>query len=200
MVIPAPVLHQHLEVHQPPALLAQPRQLVDARPLEGEPPAVEALVVGGAHGRAGPVARGVTAADASLHPALLPGAALGSAAHGPAGRRLADAPFGAGGVPPELLAQAVEAALEEAAALASGDAPVGVEGEALLALAGLHAGRGGAVGRGGGVVAGGGAGGAAGGVVAVLRAGESCGRGGTPRSRGAGHHGHGGIETSWLWG
>lgn len=140
LAVLAAILHQHLEVHQTLALVAQPSQLVHACALEDEPPAVEALIVGGPHRRAGPVALGVAILDAVLHPTFLPHAAAGQLAHGPPGGRVADATSGAGAVAPKLLVEAVEAALEDAAALAPGDALVGVEHEAFLALAGLHAG------------------------------------------------------------
>jgi len=179
LVMPA-ILHQHLEVHQTLGLLAQPGQLVHAGALEGELLAVEGLVVGSANGCAGPVALGIAILDAVFHPAFFPNAAADPSAHGPPGLRTADTAFGAGAIAPKLLAEAVEAAFEDAAALGLGDALVGVEHEALLALAGLHAGRGTAVSGHRGGVAGGGTGSAAQGVVAVLGAGERCQRDRTP--------------------
>lgn len=174
MVVVLAVLHQHLEIHQVLGLLAQPGELVDARALEDEPPAVKVLVVSGAVGRAVPIAGGVAILDALLYPALLPGTAAGLAAHGRPRGRVADATLRAGVVTPKLLAEPVEAALKDTAALGLGDALASVQHEALLALAGLHAGRGTAVGRHRGVVAGSGAGAAARRVVAVLRAGQGC--------------------------
>lgn len=174
MVILVAVLHQHLEIHQVLALLAQPGELVDARALEDEPPTVKVLVVSGAIRRAVPIARGVAILDALLHPALFLGMAAGLAAYGRPRGHIANATFRAGAVTPKLLAEAVQAALEDAATLGLGDALASVQHEALLALAGLHAGRGTAVGRHCSIVAGSGAGAATRPVVAVLRAGQSC--------------------------
>lgn len=170
------VLHQHLEVHQPSAPLTQPNQLIKARALEGEPFAIEALVVRAAHRHADPITGRVAPPDAILHPTFLLGFAAGLTAHRLPPLLLADATLAATVVvAPKFLPEAVEATTENAAALGFGDALPSIQHEALRASAALQAGRRGAVRWGSLVVAGCGASGAAQRVVAVGWAGGSCG-------------------------
>lgn len=132
------ILDQNLEINQPLPLLTQPSKSVETGALEVKIVTIEAMIMGVADGRTGPVAHRIAVLDAILDLTLLLLAALGGLAFHLLGLWVTGAALCACGVSPELLIGSQEVTLKEAATGSSRDALPSIHHKAILTLARLY--------------------------------------------------------------